>query len=129
MSHPDVAVIVPTLNEEDTIRSTLCRVLSTDLAAWVIVVDDSSADRTIKKVKAFQRRDPRIHLLVRRGKQRSFARSYVEGFHFALGLGADMVIQMDSDGSHRAADIPRIIEALGGSDVVVCSRYAYGGEN
>jgi glycosyltransferase involved in cell wall biosynthesis len=129
MSRLDVAVIIPTLNEEGAILSTLRSVLATNVVSWVIIVDDSSTDHTVKIIQALQRFDPRIRLIARVGRRKSFARSYVEGFLYALDLGADVLIQMDGDGSHDASDIRKIIDALRTSDVAVCSRYAEGGEN
>jgi len=126
---PSIAVVIPTLNEEGMIQAVVLRALSIKRVSWVIVVDDSSTDATVEIVRSLQRSDPRVCLVVRRGKPRSFARSYVDGFRCALRLGAEALIQMDGDGSHDPGDIPCIIEALRRSDVVVCSRYAPGGEN
>ena len=126
---PNAAVVVPTFNEGEVIHAVARRVLENQIVSWLIVVDDSSTDDTIEVVKALERQDPRVRLLVRRGKKRSFAKSYVEGFRYALDLGADTLIQMDGDGSHDAGDIPRIIDALRTTDVVVCSRYTAGGRN
>lgn len=124
-----VAVIVPTLNEVAMIGAVLQGILQTGLVSWVIVVDDSSTDNTVDVVQSIQKIDPRIRLIVRRNLGKSFARSYVAGFRCALDLGATALIQMDGDGSHNPADIPRIVDALGTFDVVVCSRYAAGGKN
>jgi len=126
---PNAAVVVPTFNEGEVIHAVARRVLENQIVSWLIVVDDSSTDDTIEVVKALERQEPRVRLLVRRGKKRSFAKSYVEGFRYALDLGADTLIQMDGDGSHDAGDIPRIIDALRTTDVVVCSRYTAGGRN
>jgi dolichol-phosphate mannosyltransferase len=125
----NAAVVVPTFNEAGMIQSVLRGVLDTQMVSWLVVVDDSSTDDTIKVVRSLEQLDPRVRLIVRRGKRRSFAMSYVEGFRYALDLGADALIQMDGDGSHDANDIPRIIDALRTADVVVCSRYMAGGRN
>src|SRR5262245_1037443 len=125
----NAAVIVPTFNEGGMIHTVVRRVLDTRAISWLIVVDDLSTDDTIEAVRSLQRLDPRVRLIVRVGKRRSFASSYVEGFRYALDLGAEVLIQMDGDGSHDPSDIPRIIDALRTSDVVVCSRYAAGGKN
>jgi dolichol-phosphate mannosyltransferase len=125
----NAAVVVPTFNEAGTIEAVVQRVLETDVVSWLIVVDDSSTDDTIELVRSLARLDPRVRLIVRRGQKRSFARSYVQGFRYALDLGADTLIQMDADGSHDASDIPRIVDALRTADVVVCSRYIAGGRN
>jgi dolichol-phosphate mannosyltransferase len=44
-----------------------------------------------------------------------------------LGHGAGLVLQMDSDFSHDPADLPRLLAASEGADVVLGSRYVSGG--
>jgi dolichol-phosphate mannosyltransferase len=48
----------------------------------------------------------------------------------AIGvLGADAVMEMDADLSHKPEDVPRLIEALDqGADLVIGSRYVRGGK-
>src|SRR5690606_5383409 len=41
--------------------------------------------------------------------------------------GYGVVVQMDADGSHRTEDLPRLLDALAGADLVVGSRYVPGG--
>ena len=43
-------------------------------------------------------------------------------------MGADLVIQMDCDFSHDPKDVPRLIEAMEGADLVIGSRYVPGGD-
>jgi dolichol-phosphate mannosyltransferase len=124
-----VAVVVPTFNEDGMIKSIVNRVLATELVSWIVIVDDSSTDETVEIVKSLQVADGRIQLIVRQGRRKSFAKSYIEGFRRAMDLGAEAIVQMDGDGSHNPADIPRVLDALRSSDVVVCSRYAAGGKN
>ncbi|MBI4449582.1 hypothetical protein HY634_00825, partial [Candidatus Uhrbacteria bacterium] len=38
--------------------------------------------------------------------------AYVAGFERALADGADVIVQMDADGSHDPGEIPRMVEAL-----------------
>src|SRR5690349_9078604 len=45
-SPPDVTVLVPALNEEDTIGEVVERLLGLPLIVQVIVIDDGSTDRT-----------------------------------------------------------------------------------
>ena len=45
-SPPDVSVLVPALNEEDTIGEVVERLLRLPLKVQVIVIDDGSSDRT-----------------------------------------------------------------------------------
>ena len=53
--------------------------------------------------------------------------AYVAGFRHALAEGAELVMEMDCDFSHDPADVPRLIAAANGADLVLGSRYAPGG--
>lgn len=50
---PDLTVIVPALNEEDTINEVVGRLLALPMCLQVIVVDDGSTDRTPAVLKGF----------------------------------------------------------------------------
>ena len=45
----------------------------------------------------------------------------------ALAGGAELVLEMDADFSHDPADLPRLIAAADGADLVLGSRYVPGG--
>jgi dolichol-phosphate mannosyltransferase len=67
-----------------------------------------------------------LHLLT--GPKRGLGVAYARGLSYALDqLRADVVIQMDADFSHNPADVPRLVEALEGHDLVIASRYIPGG--
>jgi len=70
---------------------------------------------------------PNVHLLS--GIKRGLGAAYIRGIEFALGrLGAEAVMEMDADFSHRPQDIPRLIAELErGADFVIGSRYVPGG--
>jgi dolichol-phosphate mannosyltransferase len=52
----------------------------------------------------------------------------MEGFRWALGHGAQAVVQMDADFSHAPVDVLRLVEELACCDVAVGSRYIEGGQ-
>ena len=60
-------------------------------------------------------------------KNKGWDRPYIEGFKYALALGAELVIQMDADLSHQPKYIPRLLEQARQYDIVIGSRYADGG--
>lgn len=124
----EVCIVIPTLNEEGSIGDTIESILDLDLAGChIIVVDDRSADGTCDAVDRLREKNTNIRL-VRRTDPRSFSRSYREGFEEAFSLGADIVVQMDADGSHVAADLRTMLPALGNKDCAVGSRYCSGGK-
>lgn len=120
-------VIVPTYNEVDNIPIVVERLFrvagkSTEL----LVVDDSSPDRTSEEVKRLQRERAGIHLMTRPGRF-GLASAYIRGFRWALERGYDAMVEMDADLSHDPADVPRLLEALDDCGLAIGSRYVEGG--
>jgi len=98
-----IAVVIPALDEEATIRAVVESVLPHGLD--VIVIDDGSRDGTRAALEGLA-----VTLIVhpqRLGK----GEALVDGFRLALERGCDGVISMDGDGQHAAADIPRLLAA------------------
>jgi len=129
VQHPPLAgpslVVIPTYNEADNLRPLLARVTD-EVAADVLIVDDSSPDGTGEIADALASECSRIHVLHRERKG-GLASAYVDGFQYALRSGYDVVFQMDADGSHDPATLPLMLGALEGCDLVVGSRYVPGG--
>jgi apolipoprotein N-acyltransferase len=125
---PRVAVVLPTYNERDNIEEVLRRLLAVGERVDVIVVDDSSPDGTgeIVRERAADR-NGRVTLIERPGKQ-GLASAYRDGFRRALDAGYDLVVEMDSDLSHRPEDLPRLLEGARRHDLTVGSRYIRGGQ-
>ncbi len=122
------AIVIPTLNEKETIETLVFDILKKVQGDFLIViVDDQSSDGTQEIIKNLEKNHPNIFALIRTTR-RSFAQSYIEGFGFALSQGATHCIEMDADGSHRVADLVRMIQELQTHDVVVGSRYSKGGK-
>ncbi|MDI6858211.1 MAG: glycosyltransferase [Dehalococcoidia bacterium] len=119
-------VVLPTYNESANIRRLLERVLSLGSEYEALVIDDSSPDGTGDIVAAIARDEPRVHLISRPEKL-GLGSAYVAGFRRALELGADLIFQMDSDFSHDPGDLPRLAAAATGGNVVIGSRYVFGG--
>jgi dolichol-phosphate mannosyltransferase len=120
-------VIIPTYNEVENIASVAAAVLASPGDIEAVVVDDNSPDGTAEAVRRLSLQDPRVHLLLRTGR-RGRGLAGREGFLWALDHGADCIVEMDGDGSHNPADIPRFIAAAAsGAAVVVGSRFLPGG--
>lgn len=123
-------IMIPTYNERGNIARLLDEILTLDVPGHVIhalVVDDDSPDGTGGVVAELASGEPRIQLLTRKtGRGRGSAG--IAGFKFALGQGADCVIEMDADFSHHPRYIPSLIQAADrGADVVLGSRFVDGG--
>ncbi|MBK9249684.1 MAG: polyprenol monophosphomannose synthase [Ignavibacteria bacterium] len=118
-------VVIPTYNESDNIVKIISAVLKSAPGIHVLIVDDNSPDGTSYLVEEMIHDDNRVHLLKRSGKM-GLGTAYCEGFTLALAWGYDIVMEMDADFSHNPEDIPRFLEELKTSDVVIGSRYSNG---
>jgi len=121
-----VAVIVPTYNERDNIEIIAKRVRSAVPEAHLLIVDDNSPDGTGEIADKLAAGDPHVHVLHRAGKA-GLGAAYIAGFRWALGEGYGAIVEMDADGSHQPEELPRLLKALAGADLVLGSRYVPGG--
>jgi dolichol-phosphate mannosyltransferase len=122
----DVVVLVPTYNERENLSVLVPRVLSHP-GFRIVVIDDASPDGTGAVADALARAWPgRLEVLHRTAKD-GLGRAYVAGMRHALAGRPDFICQMDADGSHDAADLPRLVAAAADCDLVIGSRYVSGG--
>jgi apolipoprotein N-acyltransferase len=121
-----VAVVLPTYNERDTVEEVVDRVLAVSDRVEVTVVDDSSPDGTGDIVRKIADREPRV-TLVERPEKGGLASAYLDGFVLALAEGFDVIVEMDSDLSHRPEELARLLEAAADHHLVIGSRYVPGG--
>ncbi|SVC78622.1 uncharacterized protein METZ01_LOCUS331476 [marine metagenome] len=116
-----VSVIIPTFNEIENIQNFLT-LLRKSLKSWdyqLIVVDDNSPDGTSKLVEYLAQRDSRIKSLSRPTKL-GLGSAILDGFRESTG---DLVVMMDADMSHHPSDLPKLLDAAQGMDLVIGSRY------
>lgn len=119
-------VIVPTYNERMNVAALAAELLRID-GLQVLVVDDASPDGTgVEADRLAAASGGRLTVLHRRGA-RGLGLSYVAGIRAVLETGATHICQMDADFSHDPADLPRLLDAARGADLVIGSRYVPGG--
>ncbi|MBI4389164.1 MAG: polyprenol monophosphomannose synthase [Nitrospinae bacterium] len=119
-------VMIPTYNEKENIGSLLRDILRLDPPVGAVVVDDDSPDGTSQVVEAIQQTEPRVRLLTRKNKK-GRGTAGIDGFLYALDLGADLIVEMDSDYSHHPRHIPQLVDAMRDCDVAIGSRAVEGG--
>ncbi|MGC9334682.1 MAG: glycosyltransferase family 2 protein, partial [Anaerolineae bacterium] len=115
----DISVVVPVLNEEESLpilHQQLTEVLTAGNYHYeIIVVDDGSTDGSFETLCRMQTADP--HLRVVR-----FRRNYGQTAAFAAGFDrarGDMVVTIDADLQNDPTDIPALVEKMAeGYDVV-----------
>jgi dolichol-phosphate mannosyltransferase len=119
-------VVIPTYNERPNLP-TLVEALLGHPHLGILVVDDGSPDGTGDEAERLAAAGGGRVTVLHRSGRRGLGRSYIDGFRAALDRGATHVVQMDADLSHDPADVPRLLEASAGADLVVGSRYVPGG--
>jgi dolichol-phosphate mannosyltransferase len=123
-------LVLPTYNEVENIdpfvRAVLPQLASAAPDHHLLIVDDNSPDGTGALADRLAAEFDRVEVFHRPAKQ-GLGRAYLAGFRRALDSGAELVLEMDADFSHNPADLPRLIEAAAGADLVLGSRYVRGG--
>jgi dolichol-phosphate mannosyltransferase len=125
---PRAVLCLPTYNERENLEPmirALGDVLDTERDR-VVVIDDASPDGTGEIADRLAAQHPWVSVLHRELKE-GIGPAYIAGFRWALAEGAELVLEMDCDFSHRPADVPRLIAASDDADLVLGSRYAPGG--
>jgi len=118
-------VIVPTYNERDNLPPLAARLLALPVPVDLLVVDDNSPDGTGEVADALAAKHPQIHVLHRTEKD-GLGRAYCAGFAWALERDYQFTFEMDGDLSHNPDDVPKLLEAAQGADLVLGSRYCNG---
>ncbi|MER5889881.1 polyprenol monophosphomannose synthase [Streptomyces sp. NPDC001941] len=119
-------VIIPTYNEADNIKPIVARVRESVPEAHVLVADDNSPDGTGKLADELAAEDTQVHVLHRKGKE-GLGAAYLAGFQWGIDHDYDVLVEMDADGSHQPEELPRLLTALKGADLVLGSRWVPGG--
>ncbi len=123
-------VCLPTYNERDNLEPML-RALDGVLAAQalpsrVLVIDDASPDGTGELADRLAAELSFVEVL-HRTEREGLGPAYLAGFRHVLDAGAELVAQIDCDLSHDPEDLPRLVAATAGADLVLGSRYVSGG--
>ncbi len=121
-----ILAIIPTYNESGNIERITARVRAAVPSAHILVADDNSPDGTGKIADSLADADDHIHVLHRLGKE-GLGAAYLAGFTWGIDNGFDVLIEMDADGSHSPEQLPSLLDALRGADLVLGSRWVPGG--
>ncbi|WP_392841842.1 polyprenol monophosphomannose synthase [Streptomyces sp. LN500] len=119
-------VIIPTYNEAENIKPIVIRVRAAVPDADILVADDNSPDGTGKIADELAAADSQVQVLHRQGKE-GLGAAYLAGFRWGIEHGYGVLVEMDADGSHQPEELPRLLTALKGADLVLGSRWVPGG--
>ncbi len=119
-----VAVVIPTYNEAENLPAITDQLYGLDVAELgVIIVDDGSPDGTGEIADQLVETNPGRFIVVHRTGKLGLGTAYVKGFEVALTTSVESIVQMDCDLSHPASEVPKMVDALLHSDLVVGTRY------
>lgn len=109
-----VSVVIPTLNEEESIGEVIDSIPKKFADVEILIVDGDSKDRTVEIAKS---KGAKVITEPRRG----YGRAYKTGFEKAEG---DIIVTLDGDTTYPAEDIPRLVEMLEKEklDFISCDR-------
>lgn len=125
----DVGVILPTYCEEGNIGRLIVEIENLPLNASILVIDDSSPDKTAEIVKKLQRKYRNILLCVRPEKS-GLGTAITDAFKIFLSLknSPRYIVTMDADYSHNPKAILQLLKRMQcGCGIAIGSRYCEGG--
>jgi glycosyltransferase involved in cell wall biosynthesis len=116
-------VLIPAHNEAASLPVVIVEVRAALPACEVLVVDDGSEDGSGRLAEALGARVLRIH------EQIGVGGAVRSGLRYAARLGHTLVVRVDGDGQHCAADITALLEPIltGQADVSFGSRFTHSG--
>ena len=121
-----IVVIIPTFNERESLAAIVGRVRSSVPEVEILIIDDNSPDGTGAIADELAAAEPKVQVMHRLGKE-GLGAAYLAGFSWALQNSFDVVVEMDADGSHQPEQLPRLLAALRGADLVLGTRWIAGG--
>ena len=121
----NVLVILPTLNEEDSIGAIFNKFAVLNISFDVLVIDDGSSDKTIEIVNAFKKKlKKKINIIINKRKKRfGIGNAHKLGLNYGYANNYKFAITMDSDLAHDPKYLPVILNKMNKIDLAVGSRY------
>lgn len=118
-NHPQLSIILPIFNEEESLPHLLEELTpaleATGCTFEIICVDDGSRDNSFAELKKLREQDDRVRIV-------RFRRNFGQTAAFAAGFDrarGEIVITMDADLQNDPADIPKLLAKIDdGYDVV-----------
>ncbi|HEX3669570.1 MAG TPA: glycosyltransferase family 2 protein [Acidimicrobiia bacterium] len=116
-----ILIIMPALNEEESLRATLKELREVVDGPDILVIDDGSTDATAEVASRAGALSAQLPFTLGVGG------AVRVGLHYAQRNGYDRAVVIDADGQHDPAGITALLEALDhGADMAVGSRFAAG---
>jgi hypothetical protein len=116
---PRTLVVIPALNEQESLPGTLDELRAAAPGVDVVVVDDGSRDHTARVA------GERGVAVLRHPFNLGVGAALQTGFRYAVDHGYDIAVQLDADGQHDPHELASLVSpvAEGRCDVAIGSRY------
>lgn len=111
-----ICVIMPTFNEELSIKKVLEDFQNQKHVKHVIVIDNKSTDETVKIAKECGAK------VIEKIENKGYSHSLVIGLNEALKTDANIITITESDGTFNGYDLEKMVPYLNNCDMVVGSR-------
>ncbi len=115
-------ILLPAFNEAAHIERVIAGVRGVASGANVVVIDDGSSDGTGERARSAGA------TVLRMPSNMGYGVALQAGYKYALREGAPFVVQLDADGQHDPAAIPKLLERVVRGDIDLCigSRFLEG---
>jgi len=127
-AQPRLVIFVIAYYAESTLRAVLERIppiIFQQFRCEVLVVDDSSKDRTFEIGREYKKSHPEIRMTVLRNEyNQGYGGNQKIGYSYAIGKNFDFVAMVHGDGQYAPEELPKLMEPLreGRADAVFGSR-------
>jgi glycosyltransferase involved in cell wall biosynthesis len=118
-----LVVMIPCLNEQETIGKVIRlipRKITGISKVKILVLNDGSTDNTVSEANKAKADKVYSHY-----PNKGLGVTFKKGLEEALGMGADIIVNIDADLQFNPKDIPKIVKPIvdGKADVVTASRF------
>jgi len=119
----DIAIVIPTLNEEAGIASTINSVqdaLAGKFSYQIVVVDGASSDRTVDIARS-------LGAKIIKQRRNGYGDALQTGFFYVdTKMKSSITVMLDADGTYESKDIVKMAEIIlkGEADFVIGNRFA-----
>ena len=111
-----ICVIMPTFNEESTIKQVVEDFQRQNFVNNVVVIDNKSTDDTVKIAKECGAK------VIEKIENKGYSHSLVLGLKEALKTDANIIAITESDGTFNGYDLEKMVPYLNNCDMVIGSR-------